>query len=167
MDIFIHNTAEVDSRAKIGEGTKIWNNAQVRENAVIGDHCNISKNVYIDQNVIIGNRVKIQNNVSVYHGVTIEDDAFIGPAVTFTNDLYPRAFNDDWKVTETLIKKGASIGANATIVCGITIGEYAMVGAGAVVTKNVKPYDLVIGNPAYTIGKVGKDGQPINNGIVD
>ena len=134
---FVHATAEVSETASIGDGTKIWNQAQVRNDAVIGDNCIISKNVYIDEHVSIGNGVKIQNNVNVYHGVTIEDDVFLGPSMTFTNDMYPRAFNSDWKITETLVRKGASIGANATIRCGITIGEYAMVGAGS-----VKKYQL-------------------------
>jgi acetyltransferase-like isoleucine patch superfamily enzyme len=161
-DIFIHPTAEVSSGAKIGAGTKIWNNAQVREDAKIGESCIISKNVYIDTKAIIGNRVKIQNNVNVYHGVTIEDDVFLGPSMTFTNDFRPRAFNEDWKITETLVKKGASIGANATIVCGVSIGEYAMVGAGSVVCKDVEPFSLVAGNPARKIGYVCRCGEKLD-----
>ena len=157
-DIFLHPTSEVDDSASIGKGTKIWNQAQVRNDAVIGENCIISKNVYIDEHVIIGNRVKIQNNVNVYHGVTVEDDVFLGPSMTFTNDMYPRAFNSNWRISETLIKKGASIGANATIRCGITVGEYATVGSGSVVTKNVRPYALVVGNPAHQIGWVCKCG---------
>ena len=157
-NVFIHATAEVSDAAVIGEGTKIWNQAQVRERAVIGDSCIISKNVYVDIDVKIGNRVKIQNNVNVYHGVEIEDDVFIGPSATFTNDMYPRAFTDGFEVYRTLVKKGASIGANATIVCGVTIGEYAMIGAGSVVTKDVENYSLVVGNPAKPIGRVCKCG---------
>ena len=156
MEYFVHNTAEVNEKAKIGKNTKIWNLAQVRENAEIGENCIISKNVYIDENVRIGNNCKIQNNVNVYHGVTIEDDVFCGPSMTFTNDLFPRAFNKDWKITNTVVKRGASIGASATIVCGVTIGEYAMVGAGSVVTKDVEPYTLVAGNPAKFIRKIEK-----------
>lgn len=156
MEYFVHNTAEVNEKAKIGKNTKIWNLAQVRENAEIGENCIISKNVYIDENVRIGNNCKIQNNVNVYHGVIIEDDVFCGPSMTFTNDLFPRAFNKDWKITNTVVKRGASIGANATIVCGVTIGEYAMVGAGSVVTKDVEPYTLVAGNPAKFIRKIEK-----------
>ncbi len=152
--VFIHNTAEVSAEARIGEKTKIWNQAQVREGAQIGEDCIISKNVYIDENVVIGSRVKIQNNVNVYHGVTIEDDVFLGPSMTFTNDMYPRSFNSDWIISKTLVKRGASIGANATIRCGITIGEYAMVGAGSVVTKDVPPHMLVAGNPAQKVGWV-------------
>lgn len=156
--IFVHETAEVDESAHIGDGTRVWNQAQIRNDAVIGDNCIISKNVYIDEHVHIGNRVKVQNNVNIYHGVTIEDDVFLGPSMTFTNDMFPRAFNSDWKITETVVRKGASVGANATIRCGITIGEYAMVGAGSVVTKNVRPYELVIGNPAGSAGWVCRCG---------
>ena len=158
MNAFIHETAEVSGQAKIGASTKIWNLAQVRENVCIGSNCVLSKNVYIDTGVRIGDNVKIQNNVNVYNGVTIEDDVFLGPSMTFTNDMFPRAFNKDWRITETLVRKGASIGANATIVCGVIIGEYAMVGAGAVVTKDVAPYSLVVGNPARKIGTVCKCG---------
>lgn len=161
MSVFVHETAELDSKAKIGEGTKIWNQAQVRE-CVVGENCIISKNVYLDAGVVIGNRVKIQNNVNVYHGVTVEDDVFLGPSMTFTNDFYPRAFNDDWRITETLVKKGASIGANATIVCGVTIGEYALVGSGSVVTKDVPAHALVVGNPARQIGWVCECGQKLD-----
>lgn len=156
--VFIHPTAEVSEAAMIGAGTKIWNQAQIREGAHIGEQCIISKNVYVDENVFIGSRVKIQNNVNVYHGVTVEDEVFLGPSMTFTNDMFPRAFNTDWKVSETVVKKGASIGANATIRCGITIGEYATVGAGSVVTKDVPSYALVVGNPARQIGWVCKCG---------
>ncbi|MCF2680719.1 N-acetyltransferase [Faecalicatena contorta] len=154
MGIFIHASAEVSEKAKIGDGTKIWNLAQVREDANIGENCIVSKNVYIDTKVNIGNNVKIQNNVNVYHGVTVEDDVFLGPSMTFTNDFYPRAFNDEWEITNTLVKKGASIGANATIVCGVTIGEYATIGSGSVVTKDVPRQALVVGNPARQIGWV-------------
>lgn len=153
-EIFIHPTAEVADTTVIGSGTKIWNQAQVRNDAEIGDNCIISKNVYIDEHVKLGNRVKVQNNVNIYHGVTIEDDVFLGPSMTFTNDMYPRAFNTKWKITKTLVKKGASVGANATVRCGVTIGEYATVGAGSVVTKDVSAHALVIGNPAHQVGWV-------------
>lgn len=159
--IRIHPTAEVSDKADIGEGTFIWNQAQVREFATIGKNCIISKDVYIDLKVSIGNNVKIQNGVSVYHGVTIEDDVFLGPHMTFTNDLYPRAFINDFKLYSTLVKKGASIGANATIICGVTIGEYAMIGSGCVVTKDVPPYALVAGNPGRIIGFVDKNGKKL------
>ncbi|GHV90876.1 N-acetyltransferase [Spirochaetia bacterium] len=158
MGIFIHETANISPDAHIGEGTKIWINSQVRKHAHIGENCIISKDTYIDEHVVIGDRVKIQNGVSVYHGVTIEDDVFVGPNVTFTNDHVPRSFNTSWKISETIIKKGSSIGANATIVCGITIGEYAMIGAGSVVVKDVAPYTLVVGNPARQIAYICKCG---------
>lgn len=157
--VFIHESTNVSYRATIGANTKVWINAQIRENAIIGENCIIGKDTYIDEGVVIGNGVKIQNGVSIYKGVTIEDNVFIGPNVTFTNDMYPRAFNKEWAITTTLIKKGASIGANATVVCGIRIGEYAMVGAGSVVTKNVDDYTLVIGNPARKHCMVCKCGK--------
>jgi acetyltransferase-like isoleucine patch superfamily enzyme len=164
MDAFIHSAAHVSPEATIGNGTKIWINSQIREHAHIGDNCVVGKDTYIDEHVVIGDRVKIQNGVSVYHGVVIEDDVFVGPHVVFTNDRVPRAFNNDWKITQTLVKQGASIGANATVVCGVTIGEYAMVGSGSVVVKDVPPYALVVGNPARQIGLVCKCGErlPVN-----
>lgn len=159
--IFVHETANVDPRSEIGFGSKIWMNVQVRENVKIGSQCIISKDVYIDESVSIGDRCKIQNSVSVYKGVEIDDDVFVGPNACFTNDLIPRAFNQDWKISKTFIQKGASIGANATIICGVTVGSYSMVGAGAVVTKDVPEYSLVIGNPAKVVGKVDKNGRRI------
>lgn len=161
-EIYIDERAYVEDGAKIGEGTKIWVNSQVRSGAVIGKNCIISKDTYIDASVRIGDNVKIQNGVSVYHGVTVEDDVFIGPNAAFTNDFYPRAFNSDFPVRETLIKKGASIGANATVVCGNTLGEYCMVGAGAVVTRDVPPYSLAVGNPARIVGKVCRCGNRLH-----
>lgn len=159
MNTFIHPSANVSENAEIGADTKVWINSQIREGARIGKGCIISKDTYIDENVTIGDRCKIQNGVSVYHGVTVEEEVFIGPNAVFTNDFYPRAFNPDWNVTETLIRKGASICANATIVCGHTVGEYAMVAAGSVVTKDVPPYALVAGNPARRIGTVCRCGH--------
>lgn len=159
---YIHPTAEVSPLAAIGPGTRVWHQAQVREGATIGRDCVIGKGVYVDHDVQIGNRVKIQNYVSVYHGVTIEDDAFIGPHVTFTNDLYPRASNSNWHATPTWVERGASIGANATILCGVRIGACAMVGAGAVVTRDVPPHALVVGNPARVAGHVDESGQPVS-----
>ena len=164
-ETFIHHTAEVSDGAKIGEGTKIWNQAQVREGAELGKDCIVSKNVYIDSNVRIGDRVKIQNNVNVYHGVTIEDDVFLGPSMTFTNDMFPRAFNGDFEVSDTLVRKGASIGANSTIRCGITINEYAMIGCGSTVTKDVPAYALLVGNPAKRIAWVCKCGQKLGKDL--
>ncbi len=163
-DVFIHESAHVSEKAVIGKGTKVWINSQIREEAVIGENCIISKDTYIDHKVKIGSRVKIQNGVSVYHGVTIEDEVFVGPNVVFTNDLYPRSTNAEWKITDTLVKKGASIGANSTIVCGVVLGEYCTVGAGSVVTKDVAPYSLVVGNPAKKIGYVCKCGFKVKNG---
>lgn len=157
---YIHPSAEVAPGATVGAGTKVWRNVQVREGAAVGRDCVIGKDVYIDRDVAIGDRVKIQNGVSVYQGVVIEDDAFIGPCVTFSNDLYPRAFSRDWEVIPTRVCRGASIGANATIVCGVTIGAYALVGAGAVVTRDVPPYALALGTPARVVGRVGEDGRP-------
>lgn len=161
-NVYIHPTAEVSPQAQIGSGTKIWNQAQIREDAAIGSGCIISKNVYIDAGVRIGSGVKIQNNVNVYHGVTVEDDVFLGPSMTFTNDRFPRAFISDFVMSETLVKRGASIGANATIRCGIAIGEYAMVGSGSVVTKDVPAHALVVGNPARQIGWVCRCGGKLD-----
>jgi UDP-2-acetamido-3-amino-2,3-dideoxy-glucuronate N-acetyltransferase len=161
MSGYIHPSATVDARAEIGEGTKVWINVQVREGAQIGRDCILSKDVYIDHDVIIGDRCKVQNSVSVYNGVTIEDEVFVGPNACFTNDRVPRAFLPDWQVTPTLIKRGASIGANATIVCGVTVGEYAMIGAGSVVTRDVEPYALMVGNPAKQIGYVDREGNRV------
>jgi len=154
MSYFKHPTAIIEKNVKIGKNTRIWHFVHIREGAVIGENCNIGKCVYIDTDVKIGNNVKIQNFATIYRGVEIEDDVFIGPHVTFTNDLYPRAFSKNWKVVPTLVKKGASIGANATIICGVTIGEYAMIGAGSVVTRDVPNFGLVYGNPAKLKGYV-------------
>lgn len=163
---FVHPSAEVHPSATIGEGARVWINVQVRENARIGAGCIISKDVYIDANVAIGDRCKIQNGVSVYQGVTIADDVFVGPDAVFTNDLVPRAFNTAWKITPTRVERGASIGANATIVCGATIGEYAMVAAGSVVTRDVPPFTLVRGNPARPCARIDRDGNKLEE-IVD
>ena len=161
MAHFIHESSYVDSDVTIGEGTKIWHFSHIQHGVIIGRNCMLGQNVNIGRNVKIGNGCKIQNNVSVYDGVTLEDDVFCGPSCVFTNDLTPRAMFPKGfeKHLKTLVKQGASIGANATIVCGITIGEYAMIGAGAVVTKDVSDYSLVIGVPARVVGKVDKYGN--------
>ncbi len=160
-EAYIHPSASVHDTARLGDDSKVWINVQIRENATIGNGCILSKDVYIDHDVSIGDLCKIQNSVSVYHGVTIEDEVFVGPNACFTNDRIPRANNPDWTVTPTLIKKGASIGANATIVCGTEIGEYAMIAAGSVVTRDVEPYALVMGNPARCVGFVDKAGNKV------
>lgn len=165
-NVFIHELAVVDDGAEIGDGTKIWHFAHIRGTAKIGKNCNISKGVYVDAGVTIGNNVKIQNGVSVYHGVTVEDDVFLGPHMVFTNDLYPRSVSDSWEVSETLVKRGASIGANAVIVCNTVLGEYCMVGSGSVVTKDVPDYGLAVGNPARLIGFVCKCGRPLHQEVL-
>lgn len=162
-DCFIHPSAIVEETAVIGTGTKVWVNSQVRKGAKIGENCVVSKDTFIDEGVSIGNQCKIQNGVSVYHGVTIESRVFIGPNVAFTNDMYPRAFSVGWEVTKTLIKEGVSIGANATIVCGVTLGEYCMIGSGSVVTKDIPRQALAIGNPAHVIGYVCTCGYRLND----
>ena len=161
--IFIADTAIVDEKAKIGDGTKVWHHAQIRENAEIGQNCNIGKDVYIDFGVKIGDRVKIQNHVSVYHGVEVGNDVFIGPSVAFTNDKYPRAWvwGED-RLCKTKVGNGVSIGANATIVCGINMGDYSMIGAGSVVIKDVLPHALIIGNPGKTAGFVCECGEKLD-----
>lgn len=163
-NVFVHPTANVSPQANIGAGTKVWINVQIREKADIGAGCILSKDVYVDHSVKIGDRCKIQNSVSVYHGVEIGNDVFVGPHVVFTNDRVPRAFNADWKITPTRIADGASLGANCTIVCGVTVGEYAMVAAGSVVTRDVPPYTLVMGNPARAVARVDKAGNRLSAG---
>ena len=158
---FKHETAIVDNGATIGNNSKIWHFSHVMQ-AKIGENCNLGQNVFIANNVVIGNNVKVQNNVSLYEGVTIEDDVFIGPSAVFTNVINPRSFIErKHEYKKTWIKKGASIGANATIICGNTIGEYAMIGAGAVITKDVKAYALMIGNPAKQIGWMSEAGSKL------
>ncbi len=169
MSIRVHTSAEVSDKARIGDGTSIWHHSQVREGAQLGQNCILGKGVYVDAGVSIGNNVKIQNYVSVYHGVTIEDGVFIGPHVCFTNDLRPRAINpdgtlkasDDWVLSETLIKRGAALGANSTVRCGVTIGEWAMIGSGSVITRDIPAYGLVMGNPARLKGFVCPCGEKL------
>lgn len=161
-DFFAHPSSEIEAGADIGTDTRIWRFSHIRTGARIGHDCTIGANVFIDAGVEIGNRVKIQNNVSVYAGVTLEDDVFVGPSAVFTNDLVPRAVNPEWTITPTQVGRGASIGANATIVCGRDVGAYAMVAAGAVVTKPVAPHHLVAGNPARHLGWVCRCGRTIS-----
>lgn len=166
---FVHPTAEVSRDAVFGLGSQVWNSTKIREGAVLGTNCHIGCDVYIDTRVKIGDGVKIQNGVSVYEGVTIEDGVFVGPRVAFTNDLHPRAIDpdgrprDEWQIVPTLVQYGASIGAGAVIVCGVTIGRWAMVGAGAVVTKDVPEHALVLGVPAQVAGYVCRCGRSATN----
>lgn len=160
--IFIHPTAVIDEGAQIGAGTRIWHFCHLMPQSKVGENCILGQNVYIDNKAVVGNRVKIQNNVSVYNGVVVEDDVFLGPSVVFTNVINPRSFierKSEFKPTQ--VKKGASIGANATILCGVEIGTYAMVGAGSVVTSHVPDYALVMGNPARQTGWVSRAGHTL------
>ena len=162
-DFFVHESSYVDEGAQIGAGTKIWHFCHVMAGAVVGERCNIGQNVVIAPGVVIGNNVKIQNNVSIYTGVTLEDDVFCGPSMVFTNVINPRSHvprKDEYR--PTLVKRGATLGANCTVVCGVTIGEYAFVGAGAVVTGDVRPYALVVGVPGGHIGWMSRHGERLN-----
>jgi UDP-2-acetamido-3-amino-2,3-dideoxy-glucuronate N-acetyltransferase len=168
MDFFVHESSYVDEGAQIGAGTKIWHFCHVMGSAKIGERCNIGQNVFVAADVIIGNNVKIQNNVSLYTGVTLEDDVFLGPSMVLTNVINPRSHvsrKDEYKTT--LIKKGASVGANATIVCGVTLGRYCFIGAGAVVTRNVPDHALVYGNPGRVQGWICQCGVRLNFETLD
>ena len=157
---FAHESALIDEGCSIGDGTKIWHFSHIMNNCTIGEGCNIGQNVVVSPQVVLGKNVKVQNNVSIYTGVTCEDDVFLGPSMVFTNVINPRsAINRKDEYKQTIVKKGATIGANATIVCGHNIGEYALVGAGAVVTKEIKAFALVVGNPAKQIGWVSEYGH--------
>ena len=160
---FVHESAYVDDGCEIGAGTKIWHFSHIMPGSKIGQHCNIGQNVVVSANVVLGNNVKVQNNVSIYEGVVCKDDVFLGPSMVFTNIINPRsAIIRKHEYKATLVKKGASIGANATIVCGNTIGEFAFIGAGAVVTKSVPDYALIVGNPGRKKGWVSEYGHPLN-----
>ena len=166
---FAHETAVIDLPCEIGSGTKIWHFSHIMKNAKLGENCNLGQNIMVAPEVVLGNNVKVQNNVSIYTGVSCEDNVFIGPSVVFTNIINPRsAINRRNKYVKTRIGKGASIGANATIICGNNIGEFALVGAGSVITKEVKPYALVVGNPGRQIGWVSEYGHRLefNSGHV-
>jgi UDP-2-acetamido-3-amino-2,3-dideoxy-glucuronate N-acetyltransferase len=162
-DYFSHETAVIDENVSIGDGTKIWHFSHIMSNATIGSNCNIGQNVVVSPDVVLGNNCKVQNNVSIYSGVTCDSDVFLGPSMVFTNVINPRsAVNRRGKYSKTHVGEGASIGANSTIVCGNDIGPYAFIGAGAVITKFVKPYALVVGNPAKQIGWISRHGQRLN-----
>ena len=168
MSYFSHDTAVIDDGCQIGAGVKIWHFSHIMSDCEIGDSCNIGQNVVVSPNVILGKNVKVQNNVSIYSGVVCQDNVFLGPSMVFTNILNPRSAivrRDSY--VKTLVEQGASIGANATIVCGNTIGKFALIGAGAVVTKSVKPYALIVGNPGRQIGWISEYGHRLNfeNGI--
>ena len=161
---FIHESSYVDDSVEIGNGTKIWHFSHIQSGSEIGENCSVGQNVNIGNNVKIGNHVKIQNNVSVYEGVELEDYVFCGPSMVFTNIKVPRSEfpqRGSKFYSKTLVKKSASIGANATIICGVTIGEYALIGSGAVVTKDVPPFALVVGNPGRVVGKVDEEGNRV------
>jgi len=162
-EYFAHETAVIDEGCVIGKGVKIWHFSHIMPNCQIGDQCNIGQNVVVSSEVKLGVNVKVQNNVSIYTGVECQDDVFLGPSMVFTNVTNPRsAVNRRGQYTRTIVKKGASIGANATIVCGNDIGEYALIGAGTVITKEVKPYALIVGNPGKQIGWVSEYGHRLN-----
>jgi len=165
MSFYVHESSYIDENVKIGDGTKIWHFSHIQSNAVIGEDCSLGQNVNISNNVKIGNNVKIQNNVAVYEGVELEDYVFCGPSMVFTNDITPRSKypKGSGKYERTLVKYGASIGANATIICGITIGRHALVAAGSVVTKDVLDYALVLGVPARQVGWVCECGTRLNH----
>lgn len=165
--LFIHETAVVDDGAQIGNGTKIWHFSHVMGTAQIGENCVLGQNVFIGNQAVLGNNVKVQNNVSVYEGVVCEDDVFLGPSMVFTNVVNPRsAVNRKEEFKKTLVKKGATIGANATIVCGTTLGEYCFIGAGAVITKDVKPFALMVGVPARQKGWVSRSGAILDDDLL-
>ncbi|MBW6536698.1 MAG: N-acetyltransferase [Mariniphaga sp.] len=165
--LFIHETAVVDNGAQIGKGTRIWHFCHVMGTAQIGENCVLGQNVFVGNKAVLGNNVKVQNNVSVYEGVVCEDDVFLGPSMVFTNVVNPRsAVNRKEEFKKTLVKKGATVGANSTIVCGTTLGEYCFIGAGAVITKDVKPYALMVGVPARQKGWVSRSGAILGDDLV-
>jgi len=161
-EYFSHETSLIDAGTNIGEGTKVWHFCHILSDTEIGNDCSFGQNCVVGPNVTIGSGVKVQNNVSIYEGVEVEDDVFLGPSMVFTNVINPRAFIQRKKeFKKTLLKKGCSVGANATIICGVTVGEYALIGSGAVINKDVKPYALMVGVPAKQIGWVGISGNTL------
>jgi UDP-2-acetamido-3-amino-2,3-dideoxy-glucuronate N-acetyltransferase len=166
MNFFKHEKALVHPQAKIGDGTRVWAFVNIQQGAVIGEKCNICDGCYIENGAVVGNHVTIKNGVEIYSGVTIEDDVFLGAHTTFINDRYPRSNRQDaWTLENTTVETGATIGANATILCGVTIGQYAVVGAGSVVTKSVPAYTIVVGNPARKSGHACRCGRKLDNGL--
>lgn len=162
MNYFKHSTALIDSGARIGEGTRIWAFVNVQDRVVIGRNCNICDHCFIEKGVVIGDDVTIKNGVSVYEGITLESGVFVGPNATFVNDRHPRSRRADWRMEKSLVRKGATIGANATILCGVTVGSYAVIGAGAVVLKDVPAHAVVVGNPARQIGWASREGERLD-----
>ena len=166
MSFFKHDRAIVHPDATIGEGTRIWANANILNGAIIGEHCNVCDGSYVERGAVIGNHVTLKNGVAVFDGITLEDDVFVGAGAAFINDRNPRSHrSDDWTLEKTLVKKGATIGANATIMCGITIGQYAVVGAGCVVIKHVPDYAIVVGNPGRVVGCACHCGRTLNDAL--
>ncbi len=164
MSFFTHERALVHPKAQIGRGTRVWANANILEGAIIGENCNICDGCYVERGAVIGNHVTLKNGVAVFDGVTLEDDVFVGAGVAFINDRNPRSHREDpWVLEETLVKKGATIGANATVMCGVTIGAYAVIGAGAVVVKSVPNYTIVVGNPARWAGYACRCGRTLSD----
>ncbi|MBF0532795.1 MAG: N-acetyltransferase [Candidatus Omnitrophica bacterium] len=167
MGFFKHERALVDEGAVVGEGTRVWANAHIQNGAVVGAHCNICDGSFIERGAVVGDHVTIKHNVSIFDGVTIEDDVFIGSNIAFINDRHPRSHREgDWVLEKTLIKKGATLGANAVVLCGVTVGEWAFVGAGAVVTRDVAAHTMVAGNPARNMGFACRCGRKLNDRMV-
>lgn len=162
MSYFRHPTALIGEKAVIGEGSRVWAFVNIMDGAVIGRNCNICDHCYVEGSVVIGDNVTIKNNVPIYDGVVIEDNVFVGPNATFVNDRYPRSRSAGWKQESTIVKKGASIGANATVMCGVTVSEYSVIGAGCVVVRDVPPHAVMVGNPARQVGWVNQEGVRVS-----
>jgi acetyltransferase-like isoleucine patch superfamily enzyme len=165
MNYFKHDSALVGAKAQIGDGTRIWAFVNILDGAVVGRNCNICDCSFIEKGVVLGDNVTIKNGVSVFEGVTLEDGVFVGPNAVFINDRFPRSRNPGWRLEKTRIRKGATIGANATILCGVTVGEYAVIGAGSVVLKDIPAHAIVVGNPARRVGWAGRDGHRLDKSL--